>query len=121
MDYEKKYKEALEKARPFIEHPLQEDSSNTYFPELNESKSIRLWLIDLLSTMQYHHCDEDMEMGNKALAWLESLKARVQPLSQWKPSDEQMKALDIALKAGIQLGTWEEKALRELKEQLKKL
>ena len=75
MDYEKKYKEALEKARPFSEHPLQEDSSNIVeyiFPELNESKSIRLWLIDLLSTMQYHHCDEDMEMGNKALAWLEA-------------------------------------------------
>lgn len=53
--------------------------------------------------------------------WLESLKNKVVPQNTWKPSDEQMKALNIALKAGIQLGTWEEKALRELKEQLKKL
>lgn len=39
----------------------------------------------------------------------------------WKPSEMQMKALDIAIRCGIKLGTWEEAALRELVEQLKKL
>ena len=43
------------------------------------------------------------------------------PQSQWKPSDEQMKALDIAIRCGVQLGTWEEDALKSLVEQLKKL
>ena len=41
--------------------------------------------------------------------------------NRWKPSDEQIKALDIALRTGIQIGTWEEEALKSLKEQLKKL
>jgi len=51
------------------------------------------------------------------LSALHSLK----PQNTLKPSDEQMKALDIAIRCGIQLGTWEEKALKELREQLKKL
>jgi hypothetical protein len=49
--------------------------------------------------------------------WLKSLK----PQNTWKPSDEQIKALGIAIRCGIQLGTWEEEALESLKEQLKKL
>ena len=53
----------------------------------------------------------------REIDWLESLR----PHSQWRPSDEQMKALDIAIRCGIQLGTWEENALKSLKEQLKKL
>ena len=41
MDYEKKYKEALERARQFSEKPLMEYSSNIVeyiFPELAESE-----------------------------------------------------------------------------------
>ena len=53
--------------------------------------------------------------------WLDELKDRVQSLNTWKPSEEQMKALDIAIRCGIQLGTWEEEALKSLKEQLFKL
>ena len=49
--------------------------------------------------------------------WFKSIKSRY----TWKPSDEQMEALDIAIRCGIQLGTWEEDALKSLKEQLKKL
>jgi hypothetical protein len=49
--------------------------------------------------------------------WLKSLR----PQSQWKPNIEQMKALEIAIRCGIQLGTWEEEALKTLKEQLWKL
>lgn len=45
MDYERKYKLALERARQFIEHPLQEDSANIVehiFPELEESEDERI-------------------------------------------------------------------------------
>lgn len=44
-DYEKLYKEALERARQFSEHPLQEDSSGIVeyiFPELKESDDERI-------------------------------------------------------------------------------
>lgn len=49
--------------------------------------------------------------------WLKSLR----PQSHWKPSGEQIDALEIAIKVGIQLGSWEETALRELQKQLKAL
>ena len=39
----------------------------------------------------------------------------------WKPSEDQIKALSITIRSGIQLGTWEEKALTELYKQLKDL
>lgn len=60
MDYEKKYKEALERARQFSEHPLQEDSSNIVeyiFPELAESKDekIRKELSFFLKEAGYNH------------------------------------------------------------------
>ena len=45
MNDEKKYKEALEKARQFSEHPLQEDSSSIVeyiFPELKESEDEKI-------------------------------------------------------------------------------
>ena len=51
------------------------------------------------------------------IAWLKSLS----PKNHWKPSEEMLEALDIAIRAGIQLGSWEEKALRELQKQLKAL
>lgn len=56
-----------------------------------------------------------------AINWLKSLKNRVQPQSRWKPSDEQMRALDIAIRCGIQLGSSEEIALRSLLKQLEDL
>lgn len=45
MNYEKKYLEALEKARQFSEHPLQEDSSSIVeyiFPELKEDEDEKI-------------------------------------------------------------------------------
>ena len=41
--------------------------------------------------------------------------------SRWKPSEEQIKALGIAIRCGIQLGTWEEDTLNSLRNDLKKL
>ena len=61
---------------------------------------------------------------NQIVPWFYSLKERLKSIrhqNTWKPSDEQIKALGIAIRIGIQLGTWEEEALESLKEQLKKL
>ncbi len=54
--------------------------------------------------------------------WLEALHKRlksIHPQPHWKPSEEQMKVLDIAIRCGIQLGTWEEDVLRSLFDDLK--
>ena len=79
MNYEEKYKQALERARQFSEHPLQEDSANIVeyiFPELAESEDerIRKWCIS-----HFNACinvikdnDEYKEyLSNKVITWLE--------------------------------------------------
>lgn len=45
----------------------------------------------------------------------------LRPQNTWKPSELQIEALAIAIRCGIKLGTWEEEALKDLIEQLKKL
>lgn len=70
----------------------------------------------------YKHC---IGVSNEMMiTFIKSLKDRVQPQSNWKPSDKQIKALDTAIRCGTQLGilgTWEEESLKELIVQLKKL
>ena len=68
MDYEKKYKEALERAKQFSEKPYLEDSKGIVeyiFPELKESEDerIRKSLIDMLKN--------DEKCYLKEIAWLE--------------------------------------------------
>lgn len=74
MDYEKKYKEALERARQFSEHPLQEDSSNIVeyiFPELRESENERTRK-EIISFLQLPHKQFVGERKQeKWIAWLE--------------------------------------------------
>lgn len=41
--------------------------------------------------------------------------------NNWKPTEEQINALSIAIRCGIQLGSEEEKALRSLRKQLREL
>ena len=53
--------------------------------------------------------------------WLKSLKERVQPQSQWKPSEEQMEAMRNAIKPYCKGYGWEETALGTLYSDLKKL
>ena len=72
MNYEKKYLEALERARQFSEHPLQDDSSSIVeyiFPELKESEDekIRETLI------RFHRSTTNIDgiNGEKIVAWLE--------------------------------------------------
>ena len=77
MNYEQKYKEALEKARQFSEHPLQEDSSSIVeyiFPELKESEDekIRKWLIDWAKAVNWS--EQFTISKEQVLAWLEKQK-----------------------------------------------
>lgn len=77
MNYEQKYKEALEKARQFSEHPLQEDSSSIVeyiFPELQESgdEKIRKWLIDWAKAVNWSK--QFTVTKEQVLAWLEKQK-----------------------------------------------
>lgn len=72
MDYEKKYKEALEKARQFSEHPLQEDSSSIVeyiFPELKDSEDEKI----IKALIRFHKSTIDVDgiKGEDILAWLE--------------------------------------------------
>lgn len=77
MDYEQKYKVALERAKQFSKHPLQEDSANIVeyiFPELVESEDekIRREILDVFKQL-----DEDTTICGrnydyaKWIAWLE--------------------------------------------------
>lgn len=63
---------------------------------------------------QFPNAQAVVEAYNADIEWLKSLR----PQSQWRPSDKQMKALDIAIRCGIQLGTWEEDALKSLYQEL---
>lgn len=63
-------------------------------------------------------CENCMQQDSEAIrcsTWLKSLR----PQPHWKPSEEQIKVLDIAIRCGIQLGTWEEDILRSLLNDLK--
>lgn len=78
MDYERKYKLALERARQFIEHPLQEDSANIVeyiFPELKESEDERIRKTIIRFFKDNYPNETEMYDGSvtvgKALAWLE--------------------------------------------------
>lgn len=57
----------------------------------------------------------------KCIEWLKSLKGRVQPQKQWKPSEEQMDALAESLSLAKNCGEESAFDLRTLYEQLKKL
>lgn len=76
-------------------------------------------ICDIWSTKTSFYSKENDDI-EKLKNWLKSIKDRIQP-NQWIPSDEQIKAVDIAIRCGIQLGTWEETALKTLSKQLKEL
>lgn len=72
MNYEQKYKEALERARQFSEHPLQEDSSSIVeyiFPELADSEDERI----RKALIRFHKSTIDIDgiKGEDIIAWLE--------------------------------------------------
>ena len=88
MDYEKKYKEALERARQFSEHPLQENSDSIVeyiFPELKESEDERISkeLIDYHRSMTAQADDYVHE------AWIAWLEKQGEQKPAWSEEDEE--------------------------------
>ena len=91
MNYEKKYKEALEKARQFSERPLEEDSSSIVeyiFPELKESEDERI----RKALIRFHKSTIDVDgiKSEDIIAWLEKQGEK----NGWSEEDE-MIALSI--------------------------
>lgn len=74
MDYEKKYKEALEKAKKLYEQGTITESLSYFFPELEESEDekIRTAIFNHLKKMWYD-CEDDIcgVHVEDAIAWLE--------------------------------------------------
>ena len=65
--------------------------------------------------------DFDKENIEEAINWLKFLRPQfLRPQSQWKPSDEQIMAIDTAINV-VGKGTLSGKQLIELQEDLKKL
>ena len=90
MDYEKKYNEALERAKSF-ELPEYKNIMESVFPELKESEDekIRKELIAFIKKRDRSGCDYDYD---KWIAWLE--KQGNSNNKNWKPSKEQINALE---------------------------
>ena len=83
-----------------------------------EDKEIIDYLIDYLeSELDSSYTDLDKETFTKEINLLKSLKNRY----AWRPSDEQMRVLDLAIRCGINRGTTEETTLVSLFNDLKKL
>lgn len=74
MDYEKKYMDALAKARDMMSYKeVRREDMEYLFPELAESEGerIRKWLISQLN-IKSNGTDSDLDiMVDKAIAWLE--------------------------------------------------
>lgn len=80
MNYEQKYKQALERARQFIEHPLQEDSENIaeyIFPELTMSEDERMK--DYIKDVIQAAIIPKKENKQKMIAWLEKQGKALNP------------------------------------------
>lgn len=86
-------------------------------PWSEEIKAAISLLKHIAEEQEKDYCPHNANDLRKAAQYLETCR----PQSTWKPSDEMLKALDIAIRAGIQLGSWEEKALRELQNILRAL
>ena len=72
MDYEKKYKEALERARKLYdssEYVCEMDNYATIFPELNESENEKI-MKDIVEAVELHK-DFTQERKEHIYAWLE--------------------------------------------------
>jgi hypothetical protein len=72
------------------------------------------------SGMNYISFDSKSILIGKVKNWLKSIKDRVQPQSQWKPSEEQIQALEWQV-VNTNESSWQGKASKELLEQLKQL
>lgn len=127
-DYMKKKLENQDE--PTLKTTEEEEVDNTNEVKLEELTDFETALVDICSSW----------IG-KANGWKQYIKANANVLlliaankfnsvqdapfeqesTDWKPTEEQIKALSIAIRCGIQLGSEEEKALRSLRKQLREL
>lgn len=125
MDYEKKYKEALERAKqiqstPYTAHwDIMKEVCEELFPELKESEDekIRNFVFKIFKDAQrYGVCETIMpEQFNKIFAWLDSLR----PQSHWKPSEEMLEALYRVIPENVMEKSEDEMLLDKLYQGLK--
>ena len=121
MDYEKAYKEALERAREELGSGCFDRGTVEYiFPELKESDDERISR-EITEFILTHRIDEpnDIEDTNSWLAWLEKQGEQKVSTVDWKPSDEQMKLLEELVEDNDQRHF--HTLLKSLYEQLKRL
>lgn len=124
-DYEKKYKEAIERAKDFMNGEVHfalrrgESVACWIFPELRESEDerIREWLIRLISTNGYRELESDPMPCNRMdiLSWLERQKCP----SQREIDDAYLKEIcdakhEIEKQKPVELGEVYEKIRREI-------
>ena len=134
MDYEKKFKDAFERAKKVIEyykghHRCDEASIEdleSIFPELKESEDEKIRK-ELLESLKYQQRESrtDKEWLNgiklsEVVAWLEKQGEKHQ---YWKPSKEQLNALDYAYNScpDTERGNYYEGVLASLIDDLHKL
>ena len=119
MDYEKKYKEAINVAQ---QHPnaFVHDVIEQIFPELSESEDekIRKELISLFedgkNSVPHRYTGDDCE---RWIAWLKSLS----PQKEWKPSIAHIQTIEFILDYHAFAEPKRREILKELLEQLKAL
>lgn len=100
MDFEKRYREAMGRAKEYMQDGRMTPTktfAEYIFPELKESedekirKFIREQLFKIRKTIVYNS-NLDVELAN-AIAWLEK---QGKQNTRWKPSKEQLEALEYA-------------------------
>jgi hypothetical protein len=122
MDYEKKYKEALKRAKGMYEDGMMPERLEYIFPELKESEDERIRK-EIQSVIK--QLDKDTTICgkkydyNKWIAWLEKQGEQ----QDWKPSEEQLEALDYAYNScpDTERGNYYEGVLITLIDELYKL
>jgi hypothetical protein len=64
-----------------------------------EDKNIICFLINVIENYKIRNgFSSVLEQGDKAIDWLKSLKDRIQPQPQWRPSDAQMASITCAVR-----------------------
>ncbi len=123
MDYEKAYKEAFEKAKSLVDFCSDSELKTLehVFPELKESedeRKINAILFIINSTDERIMCS--LGQNREVLYnWLKNKLKSIRPQSHWRPSEEQMKALRVAI--GDEQGSDSVYELRNLLKDLKSL
>ena len=105
MDYEKKYKEALERAKKTLEKSSAKDEAKLvveyFFPELAESEDerIRKWILEYLYDGLRKSDEQFKEQFKTAIAWFE--KQKEQKPAEWGEEDEKIRGNLMSLLANM--------------------